>query len=103
MSIYLYRGERCKGNRIALLFSNVFRHFNGFEQTVVCKWDFGKDGKGVNESIFTTMKLMALNPEMLNAEDVLYEFQDFFWKLDKSVLNPVEQALDTLIFKKQWT
>lgn len=103
MSIYLYRGERCKSNRIALLFSNVFRHYYGFEQTVVCKWDFGKDGKGVNESIFTAMKLMALNPEMLKAEDVLYEFQDFFWKLDKSVLNPVEQALDTLIFKKQWT
>lgn len=56
----------------------------------------------MNESIFTAMKLMALNPEMLKAEDVLYEFQDFFWKLDKSVLTPVEQALDTLIFKKQW-
>jgi hypothetical protein len=68
----------------------VFRHYYGFEQTVVCKWVFDKDGKGVNEAILTAMKLMALNPEMLSAEDVLYEFQDFFWKLDKSVLTPVE-------------
>ena len=102
MSIYMYRGERCKSNQIALLFSNTFYHYYGFEQTVVCKWVFDKDKKAVNEAIFTAMKLMALNPEMLSGEDILYEFQDFFWKLDKVVIVPIEQALDALVFKKKF-
>lgn len=56
----------------------------------------------MNEAIFTAMKLMALNPEMLSGEDILYEFQDFFWKLDKDVIVPIEQALDALVFKKKF-